>query len=201
MGWSGIIDEILLYNTTLSDEKIKHNFLTQIPDSNNLVGRWSFDGNLLDSSPNHNKGDLVTLVSSMAFSPDGKLFFAKKNTGQIINLQRDQDTPKTFVTISDLYVSWEQGLLGITINPKYEQNKFIYAYYTVNDKPGGQPFNRVVRFTDANGMGTDMKIILDKIPASAGYHSGGALTFGPDDKLYVAVGDATEHIFAQIRLS
>ena len=32
---------------------------------------------------------------------------------------------------------------------------------------------------------------------SRGYHSGGALAFGPDDKLYITVGDATQHIFAQ----
>lgn len=197
LGWSGIIDEILLYNTSLSDTEMNNIFIAQGHDSNNLVGKWSFDGNLLDSSPDHSSGKLVTLVSSMAFSPDGKLFFSKKNTGQIMILHNDQDTPKTFVTIPDVYVSWEQGLLGITIDPKYEQNKFIYAYYTMNDNGEGQIFNRVVRFTDANGTGTDMKIILDKIPASSGYHSGGALAFGPDDKLYVTVGDATEHIFSQ----
>jgi hypothetical protein len=38
---------------------------------------------------------------------------------------------------------------------------------------------------------------MDNIPASRGYHSGGAMTFGPDGKLYITVGDATEHIFAQ----
>jgi hypothetical protein len=38
---------------------------------------------------------------------------------------------------------------------------------------------------------------MDNIPASRGYHSGGAMAFGPDGKLYITVGDATEHIFAQ----
>ena len=42
-----------------------------------------------------------------------------------------------------------------------------------------------------------MKVLLDNIPASRGYHAGGALAFGPDDKLYITVGDATEHPFAQ----
>jgi Glucose / Sorbosone dehydrogenase len=40
-------------------------------------------------------------------------------------------------------------------------------------------------------------VIMDNIPASRGYHSGGAMAFGPDGKLYITVGDATEHIFAQ----
>jgi Glucose / Sorbosone dehydrogenase len=42
-----------------------------------------------------------------------------------------------------------------------------------------------------------MKVIMDNIPASRGYHSGGAMAFGPDGKLYITVGDATEHVFAQ----
>jgi hypothetical protein len=57
--------------------------------------------------------------------------------------------------------------------------------------------NKVVRFSDVNNTGTDMKVLMDNIPASRGFHSGGALGFGPDDKLYITVGDATEHIFAQ----
>ena len=65
------------------------------------------------------------------------------------------------------------------------------------DNKSGQVFNRVVRFTDNNNQGTDMIVLLDKIPASMGYHSGGALAFGADDRLYIGVGDATEHEFAQ----
>ena len=57
--------------------------------------------------------------------------------------------------------------------------------------------NRVLRFTDSNNTGTNPTVIMDNIPASRGYHSGGSMAFGPDDKLYIAVGHATEHIFAQ----
>jgi glucose/arabinose dehydrogenase len=42
-----------------------------------------------------------------------------------------------------------------------------------------------------------MRVLIDNIPASRGFHSGGALAFGPDDKLYITVGDATEHEYAQ----
>ena len=57
------------------------------------------------------------------------------------------------------------------------------------DSRTGQPFNRVVRFTDVMDKGTNMTVILDKIPADpGGYYAGGALAFGPDDKLYVTVG-------------
>jgi hypothetical protein len=84
----------------------------------------------------------------------------------------------------------------LTLDSDFEHNHFVYAYYTAQGA-GGNPINRVVRFTDVNDNGKDMKVIIDNIPASRGYHSGGAMAFGPDDKLYVVVGDATEHPFAQ----
>jgi len=98
--------------------------------------------------------------------------------------------------INDSYINWEQGLLGITIDPQFIKNHFVYLYYTAINNDSN-PINRVIRFTDEENIGTNMTTILDNIPASNGYHSGGAMTFGPDGKLYITVGDATEHIYAQ----
>jgi glucose/arabinose dehydrogenase len=138
----------------------------------------------------------------MKFAPDGRLFFDEKNTGEIRIMMPDQkilDQP--FASIDDVYVSWEQGLLGLTLDPDFDQNHYVYLYYTAlvngHDSNGGNVINRVIRLTEKNNIGTDIKVLLDNIPASRGFHSGGALAFGPDDKLYVTVGDATEHIFAQ----
>ncbi|HYY40632.1 MAG TPA: PQQ-dependent sugar dehydrogenase, partial [Nitrososphaera sp.] len=112
-----------------------------------------------------------------------------------------QIVDKPFATVDDLFASWEQGMLGLAIDPEFDTNHYVYLYYTalvdIQHGDGGKVINRVVRFTDTNGTGTDMKVIMDNIPASRGYHSGGAMAFGPDGKLYITVGDATEHIFAQ----
>ena len=133
----------------------------------------------------------------MAFSPDGRLFYTEKNSGNIKILQNNKVLDRSFATLSDVYVNWEQGLLGITLDPDFEQNHFVYVYYTARGIASSDPVNRVVRFTEENNVGKDVKVLLDNIPASKGYHSGGALAFGPDDKLYITVGDATEHPFAQ----
>ena len=114
-------------------------------------------------------------------------------------MKDDRVLSTPFAVLSDYYINWEQGLLGLTIDPKFEQNHFVYLYYTAIDNKTGQAqvFNRLVRFTENNNQGTDMVVLIDKIPASMGYHSGGALAFGPDDKLYIGIGDATQHEFAQ----
>jgi hypothetical protein len=93
-------------------------------------------------------------------------------------------------------------MLGLAIDPEFDINRYVYVYYTAitdtQDGDGdGKVINRVLRFTDSNNTGIDPTVIMDNIPASRGYHSGGAMAFGPDGKLYITVGDATEHIFAQ----
>src|SRR5205823_2838468 len=83
----------------------------------------------------------------------------------------------------------ERGLLGVTFDPNFASNNFVYVYYTV---PGSPAHNRVSRFT-ANGDvalgGSELVLLnLDNL-SSATNHNGGAIHFGPDGKLYIAVGE------------
>ena len=87
-------------------------------------------------------------------------------------------------------------MLGLALDPGYEQNRWVYLYYSEPDpnRADRRPLrNRIVRFTDRDNVGTDMTVILDDIPMSRqGRHNGGRLLFGPDGKLYVTVGNAED---------
>ncbi len=198
--WSGVLDDLRMYNRTLTAEEVAQ--LGKMGDvSSGLVLHLKFDGNTQDAL-GRNGGTSTTMLGSMAFAPDGRLFFTEKNTGAIRIMTPDHrvlDEP--FAQVQDVFVSWEQGLLGIAIDPDFESNHYVYVYYSalVNTENGekNKVVNRVLRFTDSDNIGTDMKVLMDNIPASQGFHSGGAMAFGPDGKLYITVGDATEHIFAQ----
>ena len=198
--WSGIIDELRMYDRTLGEDEIKQLFdMADVPLG--LIGYWKFDGDTKDVLQ-RNEGTAITMLTSMVFAPDGRLFFNEKNTGAIRIMTPEQkilDNP--FASVDDLYASWEQGMLGLAVDPEFNINHLIYVYYTavvdIENGNGGKVINRVLRFTDNNNTGTDPTVIMDNIPASHGYHSGGAMAFGPDGKLYITVGDATEHIFAQ----
>jgi glucose/arabinose dehydrogenase len=201
--WSGIIDELRMYDRALGDAEVKQLFnMSSDVSSSGLVGYWKFDGDTKDVLMRHD-GTTITMLTSMVFAPDGRLFFTEKNTGEIkvMTSQHQKILEKPFATVNDLYAHWEQGMLGLAIDPEFDSNHYVYLYYTAlvdtQNSDGGKVINRVVRFTDSNNTGTDMRIIMDNIPASRGYHSGGAMAFGPDGKLYITVGDATEHIFAQ----
>jgi glucose/arabinose dehydrogenase len=200
--WTGIIDDLALYNRTLDKEEIRA--IYNSPNSyhfsqvNGLISHWSFDETLNDTAGANfgNNGLLRTLIASMAFTPDGRLFFSEKNTGYIRIMDDDKVLDKPFVTIPDAHIDIEQGLLGLAVDPFFGKNHYIYLYYTA-DKNGNGIVNRLVRFTDSNNTAVNQTILLDNIPASPGFHSGGAVSFGPDDKIYLGVGDATIPEFVQ----
>lgn len=203
--WSGILDDFMLFNRTLSAEEILRiatqpndgEFADDSSDTNSLIAHWAFENDMNDGTGNGNDGTLTALLASMAFAPDGRLFFSEKNTGNIRIMKDDVILDEPFAHLPDIYVNWEQGLLGLTLDKNFENNHYVYQYYTSMDPSNGEVYNKVVRFKDVENRGTEIKILLDKIPALKGYHSGGALSFGQDDKLYITVGDATEHAFAQ----
>ena len=77
----------------------------------------------------------------------------------------------------------ESGLLGIAVDPEFDENNFVYLYYTHENG------NRVSRFVLKDRLEEEF-ILLDNIP-NARFHDGGRIKFGPDGKLYITTGDAT----------
>jgi aldose sugar dehydrogenase len=125
-------------------------------------------------------------------SGDGKIFFTEKvgrirviDNGMLVN-----------ESVADLRVAdiTDAGLLGITLDPDYKKNHYIYVYYTYRD--GSNLWNKVLRVTETNDRITDARTILDKIPG-AEFDNGGVIKFGPDKKLYIGTGDATDQGLSQ----
>ena len=134
--------------------------------------------------------------TTFEFSPDGKLFVLEQ-AGTIEVYQGAGATAWTRlqanfllnvpVTVDSFF---ERGMLGIAFDPNYATNRFVYLYYTTSTAP---VHNRIVRVT-ANATGDlalagSLTPIMELNNLSAGNHNGGAMHFGIDGKLYVAVGD------------
>jgi len=81
------------------------------------------------------------------------------------------------------------GLLGIAVHPAFDNNHFIYVYYTY--EKDGVLWNKILRITESNNKLVAAKTIFDKIPGSA-YSNGGIIKFGPDGKLYVGTGSVSD---------
>lgn len=128
----------------------------------------------------------LSTPTAMQFAPDGRLFVCLQG-GQLRVIKNGALLATPFMTVTT-DSSGERGLLGIAFDPNFATNNFLYVYYTATTTPR---HNRVSRFT-ANGdvvvPGSEVAI-LDLENLSATNHNGGAIHFGPDGKLYVAVGE------------
>ncbi len=136
----------------------------------------------------------------MAFAPDGRLFICEQ-TGALKVALPGQPTASTAVQLV-VYPAGECGLLGIAFDPNFAANGYIYLYYTARNgsfNPPPSPTNRVSRFTLSGStvVGGSEVIILNGILASGGNHNGGCIRFGPDGRLYIAVGDAGDSANSQ----
>ena len=200
--WAGSIDDLRIFNRAITESEIKQIYTNSSSITNGLIGHWPFDGNLNDFSDNRNNAVLNFQTSSMTFAPDGRMFFSEKRTGEVKIMKDDHLFSTPFVKISDLYDRDHEGLLGITLDPEFQSNHYVYVYCTQLENKTEKPINSVIRFTDMNSRGVNMTKIVDKIPADpGGDYSGGALAFGRDDKLYVTVGIANHPELAENKSS
>jgi len=140
---------------------------------------------------------------ALAFLPDGDLLITER-PGNILLVDKNFDkAPRKIATLESVKAQGEEGLLGIAIHPDFDQNKYVFLYYTFENK-NGNTLNRVSRFVFKNNSLQDEKIIVDNIPGGTN-HNGGRIKFEPastqrgepDSFLYIGTGDAQNPSLAQ----
>lgn len=136
----------------------------------------------------------ASYASAMAFAPDGRLFYTERNSGNVRVVAADgtlQEEPFANVAVAQ---GFEWGLLGLTLDPDFETNGYVYIYYTElasEEGPTAKPI--LTRFTDDNNKGIEPTVIVDNLPETDPghpfYHTGSNIGFGPDGFLYITIGD------------
>jgi glucose/arabinose dehydrogenase len=122
---------------------------------------------------------------AIGFLPDGAALVTERETGRVLRVSPEVP-PVEVARIDDALAGGEGGLLGLAVSPAYEQDRRLYVMYST------QTESRIARFR----LGEAPEIIVDGIPGNP-FHTGGHLAFGPDGKLYAAIGDATTAEAAQ----
>lgn len=129
----------------------------------------------------------------IAFTSPTRMLVTER-PGRIRVIENGVLKPDPLHTFTEVSSGGEEGLMSIIVHPNYASNGFVYTAYAYQGE-GGMRVD-VVRFKDEGDSVSGITPIVSDIPA-ARFHAGCELAFGPDGKLYITTGDATERELAQ----
>lgn len=127
--------------------------------------------------------------TAMAFAPDGRLFICQQN-GRVRIVKGGTLLPTPFAALS-VNSSGERGLLGLTFDPGFTTNGYLYLFHTTSTSP---LHNQVVRLKaegDSSVPGSSTVLLELNNVGTATSENGGGLQFGTDGKLYIGAGDTS----------
>ncbi|MGC2429385.1 MAG: PQQ-dependent sugar dehydrogenase [Nitrososphaeraceae archaeon] len=132
--------------------------------------------------------------TTMAFLGPNDFLVLEKDKGTIQRIVGGKilDQPLLDVNVAN---SVERCMCGIAI-AKHDSKTYVFLYYTEingkdgDDRQGKEPIaNRLYRYELMDNKLVNPLLLLD-LPANPGpRHNGGAIIIGPDNNLYVPIGD------------
>ena len=130
----------------------------------------------------------LSAPTAMAFAPDGRIFVCQQGGAlRVVKNGTLLATPFLTVTVNS---SGERGLLGVAFDPNFGiTNQYVYVYYTATTPAIHNRVSRFVANGDVAAPNSEQILLELNNLTSATNHNGGALHFGLDGKLYIAVGE------------
>jgi glucose/arabinose dehydrogenase len=134
--------------------------------------------------------DLQSPVYATAPAGDARIFVLERLTGRIVIVDGAGTRATAFLDVSSKMSKegYEVGLLSLVFDPDFPKNRTFYVSYTTLAST-----LRVSRFTvpaaTPNVADPASESIVIEVPKVSHHNTGGMLLFGPDDFLYVAMGD------------
>jgi len=132
-------------------------------------------------------------ATSMAFLGPDDILLLEKNTGKVQRILNGtlQKDPLLQVKVG---TEVEMGLLGIAISKNQQGKTFVFLYYTEANSSGIVVGNRLYRYELIDNKLVNPLLLLN-LPATSpivgheNNHIGGKVVIGPDNNVYLVVGD------------
>ena len=126
--------------------------------------------------------------TEMAILPDSRIIFIERK-GAVKLYDPNADTI-TVINTFNVGTKFEDGMMGITTDPDFEKNNWLYIYYAHPER-SANVLSRFV-FDGAKIDQASEKEMLEVVTQREKCcHTGGSLTFGPGKNLFLSTGDNT----------
>src|SRR5215203_6920900 len=135
----------------------------------------------------------LALPTTMAFIGPNDILVLEKNKGTVQRIVNGQMLAEPLLRVN-VSSEVERGMLGIATSQDNQTGKSnVFLYYTESE--GGEPVaSRLYGYELTNEKLVSPVLLLD-LPAVPGpRHNAGNIMIGPDNNLYVSVGDLDGHI-------
>ncbi len=143
--------------------------------------------------------DGLEVPTSLAATPDGRLLITEQEAGRVRVVQDGRLVDEPWLELSVYFATdqflQELGLVTIAVDPDFEQNGFVYIYYTVEDTDGRRTV--LARLRDIAGRGTELTELLSIDLAPEQTHIAGGIAFDPSGAILLGVGDHEQQELAQ----
>ena len=143
-----------------------------------------------------NVAEGLEFPTSIAFLGPNDILVLEKEKGTVQRIINGKMLPQPLLDVN-VATSQERCMCGIAILKQIPGHTYVFLYYTEADladaedvSEGKDPVgNRLYRYELVNDKLVNPKLILD-LPATPGpRHNGGAIVIGPDNNLYIPIGD------------
>jgi aldose sugar dehydrogenase len=137
--------------------------------------------------------------SNMAFLGPDDILVLEKNDGTVRRIVNGTMLPEPVLDVGVANLV-ERGMLGIAIAKHENEPTYVFLYFTESEsdgkdaKQGSAPLgNRLYRYEFVDGKLMNPKLLLDFDASRGASHNGGKLLIGPDNNIYLVVGDMAGH--------
>lgn len=158
------------------EQKLNYNRTTslKVPEENR------FTKTVLDQNLNE--------PTELAVMEEGKVLFIERK-GKVKLYTPEKGTE--VIAQLDVHTEFEDGLMGLALDPDYKNNHWIYMYYS---PAGRKPVQHLSRFTfkdDSLLLDTEKVMLEVPVQRKKCCHTGGSIAFDASGNLYLSTGDNT----------
>ena len=157
----------------------------------NLKLEIVYQGNV---TPGLRELNQFTPVTQFAFLGNNDILVLSKNDGKVLRISNYTLSPTPLLDVN-VTNQWESGLLGIATS-KSAEKAYVYLYYTesarhdvTNSSVTNPSYNKLYRYELINDKLVNPRLLFTAPSANHYSHIGGGLRIGPDNNLYLTVGD------------